>query len=195
MEKNYLQLKYAHLAPKLTSNDLGQTNSSKDKDLEKEKDIKWVGRCASEPLYLVVKKQISSPMMDSHSQDPTFIWTLPFDALQENETLIKAAGRIVSRSLGSDVRHFDIESGPVALYKFRYQGNKHLADPSCCGEKVFFHHLIYLGSNLNLNPSSQSKAESVDGNIVDYAWLKLSELPDYLTEDIYNFAIKVIPSY
>jgi len=119
------------------------------------------------PLYLIVKVKNTSDRTL-----PGELWQFPVGNWRAGETLRKAAERGVFYSLG-EVSSYYLGNAPVcALEQPVTDSDLKKEFPAVKNVKSFYHHALYLGGKIELEPDSE---------FLDYAWVAKEELGEYFT--------------
>lgn len=103
-------------------------------------------------------------------------WTLPSTLAKKDESLLTAAERAVSDSVGSDLKLWCPSNAPMAVNLRVY--NKNLPESfreNYFGEKIFYYRVQYD----NTGGTVDEKALKAD----DYAWLTREEIVERIGEE------------
>jgi len=125
-------------------------------------DNKSLQRCYDQPLTLLVKQTLGTPM-----------WIFPQALRQGDETLRETVERAISRTVGDKLEFQILGNAPIAFYHYRYP----LAlqeSTGTQGAKVFYFNVRCAGGEVNLNKEIG----------LDYQWATYEELMNTLPKPI-----------
>jgi len=132
-------------------------------------DVKTLDRQLKTRLYLTIKT-------DSEGNLSGPRWTLPSTLVENNESLLAAAERAVSDSVGSDLKLWCPSNAPMAV-NMRVYNNKlpESFRENYFGEKIFYYRVQYDNTGGGVDEAAM-KAD-------DYAWLTREEVVDRIEEE------------
>jgi len=132
-------------------------------------DVKTLDRQLKTRLYLTIKSDIEGNLSGSR-------WTLPSTLAKKDESLLAAAERAVSDSVGSDLKLWCPSNAPMAVNMRVY--NDKLPESfreNYFGEKIFYYRVQYDNTGGGVDESAM-KAD-------DYAWLTREEIIERIEEE------------
>ncbi len=136
---------------------------------DENKNRKSIYRRIDRPLYLLVKvKQTFDPSL------PSEIWQFPTGEWRKGETLRSAAERGLFFSMG-DIASYYLGNAPICALEREATAEHKKEFPQVTKVKSFFHHSIFLGGKIDLDPES---------GFMDYAWVTKEEFPEYFTTPV-----------
>ncbi|XP_063045526.1 39S ribosomal protein L46, mitochondrial [Engraulis encrasicolus] len=116
-----------------------------------------LGRCLSESLVLLVQVEVGQER----------VWMLPQTAWTAGETLRQTAEKALANLPGSDLQARFLGNAPCGVYKYKFP--RSLRTETCVGAKVFFFKALLSGGT-----------RATSGSDTAFAWVRRSELKDYL---------------
>eukprot|EP00577_Skeletonema_sp_RCC1716_P021757 CAMPEP_0113423374 /NCGR_PEP_ID=MMETSP0013_2-20120614/28983_1 /TAXON_ID=2843 ORGANISM="Skeletonema costatum, Strain 1716" /NCGR_SAMPLE_ID=MMETSP0013_2 /ASSEMBLY_ACC=CAM_ASM_000158 /LENGTH=364 /DNA_ID=CAMNT_0000311227 /DNA_START=47 /DNA_END=1141 /DNA_ORIENTATION=- /assembly_acc=CAM_ASM_000158 len=132
-------------------------------------DVKTLDRQLKTRLYLTIKSDTEGNLSGPR-------WTLPSTIAETNESLLAAAERAVSDSVGSDLKLWCPSNAPMAVNMRVY--NDKLPESfreNYFGEKIFYYRVQYDNTGGDVDEAAM-KAD-------DYAWLTREEVVDRIEEE------------
>ena len=132
-------------------------------------DVKTLDRQLKTRVYLTIKSDTEGNLSGPR-------WTLPSTLAKKDESLLTAAERAVSDSVGSDLKLWCPSNAPMAVNLRVY--NKNLPESfreNYFGEKIFYYRVQY-----------DNTGGTVDENALkadDYAWLTREEIVERIGEE------------
>ncbi|KAL2077067.1 hypothetical protein ACEWY4_026571 [Coilia grayii] len=124
-----------------------------------------VGRCLAESLVLLVQRGVEV----GGGAERERVWMLPQLPWSPGETLRETAEKALATLPGTDLQARFLGNSPCGVYKYKFPTS--LRSESCVGAKVFFFKALLSGGT---RPTSEPGA---------FAWVRKSELKDYLKPD------------
>lgn len=134
-------------------------------------DRKSIERKLDQSLFLIVKRN-----RDANS------WQFPQGKLQDDETLRKAAERVIDRATGSVKRWF-ISNAPCGHYLYNYPADV-AQQRQQYGAKVFFSRCQYLGGPIKLETRLYK----------DFAWISREEVDQYFNPETAEYVKALLPN-
>ena len=132
-------------------------------------DVKTLDRKLKTRLYLTIKSDAEGNLSGPR-------WTLPSTLAETNESLLAAAERAVSDSVGSDLKLWCPSNAPMAVNMRVY--NDKLPESfreNYFGEKIFYYRVQYDNTGGGVDEAAM-KAD-------DYAWLTREEIVEKIEEE------------
>jgi 8-oxo-dGTP pyrophosphatase MutT (NUDIX family) len=129
-------------------------------------DRRSINRALVDSTFLIVKRK-----RDANQ------WRFPQGMLKPTDTIRKAAERRVKEECGAELDSYFLGNAPIGHVAY-----EHAEGGECVGSKVFLMHSVYLGGDVEID----------DRDIVDFAWVRQEEFPDYFSGDMLELLRKVI---
>lgn len=132
-------------------------------------DVKTLDRQLKTRLYLTIKSNTEGNLSGSR-------WTLPSALAAKDESLLAAAERAVSESVGSDLKLWCPSNAPMAV-NMRVYNNKlpESFRENYFGEKIFYYRVQYDNTGGDVDEAAL--------NADDYAWLAREEIVERIEEE------------